>query len=342
MWPALFLQQLHYWISSKKEYGKIIQGRQWIYNSAKCWSDQLCLSDRQVARIAKKLENMGLIFIEKLSSKKSDRTNWYSINYDRLNDFSEMKAGGKKLNSHLKEKTSTGNHSDSDTMSLPSRHNVQMYKETETTSDIFTKEQENLLDIKIEENISIFQSKNIAMCLLNIWNEEVGIKTDLATMTKKRAQYLLGAYKLKFNSCLEKWRKFCKAIASSDFLINIFHLKYKLSLDWVLKFDNIQRMFEGHFGVEIKETVTSSPHTSDNSEKAHENMKKIGDPVVYSFHEKILKLLGADAYQSWFKDLTIQITEEGQGVIKSPSVFWKSYVLTHFHKEIDILNAKVI
>ena len=63
---------------------------------------------------------------------------------------------------------------------------------------------------------------------------------------------------------------------------------------------------------------------------------------VAGHYSRRLHAFGADAYQSWFRDLKIQITEEGRGIIESPSVFWKNYILTHFQKEMELLNAKVI
>jgi len=79
---AIVLQQLHYWLDkSKHEH----DGRKWIYNTFTEWQSQFPFwSERTLYRIMGNLVRLGLVKIEQFSPNSLDRTNWYSIEYERL------------------------------------------------------------------------------------------------------------------------------------------------------------------------------------------------------------------------------------------------------------------
>ena len=84
---AQLLSQLHYWLSKKETLGCNNNGVRWIYNSADAWSEQLRISPRQIQRIIKKLTNLGVLLVEKLSVNKYNRTNHFTINYQTLEQY---------------------------------------------------------------------------------------------------------------------------------------------------------------------------------------------------------------------------------------------------------------
>jgi hypothetical protein len=84
---AQLLSQLHYWLSKKETLGCNNKGVRWIYNSADAWSEQLCISPRQIQRIVKKLTDIGILLVEKLSVNKYNRTNHFTINYQTLEQY---------------------------------------------------------------------------------------------------------------------------------------------------------------------------------------------------------------------------------------------------------------
>lgn len=78
---ALFVQQLHYWISKKQ--GLLHDGKRWIYNSYDEWREQLrWLTEWDFRVITSTLKAHGLIEFKQLASDKRDRTGYYTINYD--------------------------------------------------------------------------------------------------------------------------------------------------------------------------------------------------------------------------------------------------------------------
>ncbi|WP_147441040.1 MULTISPECIES: conserved phage C-terminal domain-containing protein [unclassified Lactobacillus] len=84
---AIVLQQLNYWLHSK--WAKEINGRMWIYNTFENWQKDNFpwLSLPTVKRIFTKLEKKGLIITGNFNKAGFDKTKWYSIDEDRLNEL---------------------------------------------------------------------------------------------------------------------------------------------------------------------------------------------------------------------------------------------------------------
>jgi DnaD/phage-associated family protein len=80
---AIVLQQLHYWL---KEAGKVRDGKLWVYNTYEDWNRQFPFwSNRTVQRVIGNLEKRGLVLsTDKYNKIPSDRTKWYTIDYDEL------------------------------------------------------------------------------------------------------------------------------------------------------------------------------------------------------------------------------------------------------------------
>ncbi|WP_342772322.1 DnaD domain protein [Robertmurraya yapensis] len=79
---AIFLQQIHYWLQRSNH---VISGRKWIYNSYPDWEKQFPFwSKRTLIRIIKSLDDQGLITIGQYNKYKVDKTNWYTINYEKV------------------------------------------------------------------------------------------------------------------------------------------------------------------------------------------------------------------------------------------------------------------
>ena len=81
---AILLQQLHYWLNNEKS-GRVIDGVKWIYNTLGDWEAQLqCISPATISRAMHTLEEAGLIQIGNFNRVGFDRTQWYTINYDKM------------------------------------------------------------------------------------------------------------------------------------------------------------------------------------------------------------------------------------------------------------------
>ena len=79
---AIFVQQIHYWLQTSKS---VKDGRKWTYNTLPQWKEQMpFFSIRTIQRTIASLVDRGILIVDNLSSNKSDRTNFYSIDYDKL------------------------------------------------------------------------------------------------------------------------------------------------------------------------------------------------------------------------------------------------------------------
>lgn len=84
---AIILQQLNYWIEGTGS-GIDHDGRRWVYNTQPQWQEQFPFwSVDTVKRTFTSLQKRGLILVQQLAKSKHDRTNYYSINHDKLNEI---------------------------------------------------------------------------------------------------------------------------------------------------------------------------------------------------------------------------------------------------------------
>ena len=106
---------------------------------------------------------------------------------------------------------------------------------------------------------------------------------------------------------MEKWKAYCQAIASSEFLIKTFHQKHKLSLEWALKFDNLQRIMEGQFSV----NMAFFPKTQGITISKESLIDERDHSPDHEILSMLIDGLGAEAYKSWFHYTKPQIKRTG-------------------------------
>ena len=91
---AIVLNQISYWIEKYKETGhNFIDGRYWVYNSYQKWHENNFpfWHTSKIQRIFKALENKRLLLSANYNGAGFDKTKWYSINYDRLQELVDIK-----------------------------------------------------------------------------------------------------------------------------------------------------------------------------------------------------------------------------------------------------------
>lgn len=94
---ADFIQSLHYWLTTKA--GAIINGIRWVYNTYEEWSKQLDIPTSTLRALIYLLEKAGIILSGNFNKKKSDRTKWYTLDYDALKKFIGQEEGGNESSS---------------------------------------------------------------------------------------------------------------------------------------------------------------------------------------------------------------------------------------------------
>lgn len=86
---AIVLQQINYWLNiNEKARVNYIDGRYWTYNPYPKWQDQFPFwSIDTIKRTITKLEKMGIVLSGNYNKNKFDKTKWYSIDFDKLDEI---------------------------------------------------------------------------------------------------------------------------------------------------------------------------------------------------------------------------------------------------------------
>ena len=87
---ALILQQINYWIEINKKSGNnFYDGRYWTYNSIRAWQEKDFdyMSFDTVKRTFAKLEKAGFLLVGNYNKDPRDKTKWYSINTEKLEEL---------------------------------------------------------------------------------------------------------------------------------------------------------------------------------------------------------------------------------------------------------------
>ena len=86
---AMILQQVHYWLElNKKNKINFHENRHWTYNTINEWQEEFPFwSKETVKRAFNKLRDLGIMQVGNFNVYKMDRTLWYTIDYDKLNEY---------------------------------------------------------------------------------------------------------------------------------------------------------------------------------------------------------------------------------------------------------------
>lgn len=94
---AIVLNQLNYWIERNKDANRNFRdGHYWVYNSYEAWRKQdfPVWSATKIKRIFTSLEGKGIVLSANYNKLAIDKTNWYTIDYDKLKKFIEEYSKG--------------------------------------------------------------------------------------------------------------------------------------------------------------------------------------------------------------------------------------------------------
>nr|WP_304220053.1 DnaD domain protein [Fredinandcohnia onubensis] len=84
---SIILQQIHYWLQRSKH---IKLDRKWVYLTYDQLVEQIpFISKSTIKRTILNLENKGYLTSQNFNKLKLDKTKWYSINYEKLNELKD-------------------------------------------------------------------------------------------------------------------------------------------------------------------------------------------------------------------------------------------------------------
>jgi len=294
---AIILQQLHYWLS--RSGAKIIDGKPWVYNTYQDWLKQFPFwSDKTLRRTLGALEEINLVESANHSPQKFDRTKWYTINYNQLE---QLELGSDRIgqNDHMERSD------------CPLDHLVKMTKSNK-------KEQ------KITKNSLSLEGEGEKMLL--VWNKifsETNIQTE---MTEQRLKKLNQVLKNQFRDSLEEWEEYCKRLTTSQFLMGEKTSTWKVTLDWAVIPQNIQKVKEGAYGIGDRVPSQLMPLEVNEVTRLEDCLEGIYEDSLSSetfkkLQEAILYKVGPASYQNWFKKLKEEDFKDSVLTLKAPSLW---------------------
>ncbi len=82
---AIFLEKIHYLTSKSR---KVKDGHRWVFNSVRAWQEKYFpfWSIDTIKRAIKTLKTNGYLILGEYNKKKYDKTNWYRVDYFKLNE----------------------------------------------------------------------------------------------------------------------------------------------------------------------------------------------------------------------------------------------------------------
>jgi DnaD/phage-associated family protein len=85
---SIVLQQLHFWLERSNH---VYEGYKWVYNTYEEWKEQFPFwSESTIRRIITKLEKKGFIITGNFNRSKIDKTKWYRIDYEKLEELEQQ------------------------------------------------------------------------------------------------------------------------------------------------------------------------------------------------------------------------------------------------------------
>ena len=350
-----FLSQLHYWLEKKESLGCKHDGSHWIFNSAESWAEQLHLSVRQIRRLISNFVKSGILRVEKLNPYKSIRTNYYSIDYDKLNAaigsqknhknpclvHSAILSPSSCHNGTICIETKTTNKDINKSEDLPIEQVGQMEikrKLVKPVKNIIPKNEEKMADSGDQAssaenlaNIRLREKKSTAQDMLAMWNEILSEKAK-APMSKDLAPLLVSAYSKKFEQNLDQWKKYCELIKSSPYLTGE---QFQLSIFWGLKFSTIDRIRAGELGVKLISIGNCEGQGGNNlsivdDRQIKQMIEALDEPMqAKTMRLKIAQAVGAAAYHSWFHHASF-VSREGEIQLVARNTFVEQYWEAHY------------
>lgn len=231
--------------------------------------------------------------------------------------------------SYKSQIASVGDNLEKNTDSTVCRTNDKNYSDTEKIVSV----RDSHTSVSVNSNNT--GCRNILPCqdMIKIWNQEFPNQkiisgsteqTGIIHLTKHLARYLVASFKLKFENCLEKWKRYLRLIKTSAYMMGE---KFKLSIQWVIKFLTIDRIRAGELGVDESKIPVD---TDEIEKKAQAHVEAVDESeTCKQYRREIIRKLSPAVYLSWFTKVDL-VEEAKQVVIRTANKFVRNYIKANF------------
>jgi len=317
---SIIVGNLEYWFDKKTDgfYKFIEPCSHRLYKKGDSWLEESGISGKRFARAFDKIgtRHRSLSAFEQAEDKFEGKL--YASYYNRhtnqmffvrnhelaneiLNPFFKAKKENHQPQQHLS--TSAAVYMPKERLGIC--HNGRSYIEAKSTTNKLSKDNSHASD-------------EIVKKMSDIWTAIVEHGKGRIELTRRRIAFLKQAFKDKFGSNLENWKKYCEDIASSGFLMGKIKASFRATLDWALKFDNIVKVLEGNYGIKRPSPTDSLP-SHLNLQEEIVSSKEI--QKVKEFRGLCLRRVGNAKYISYFKNLNIELDPTGKILLTAQHKF---------------------
>ncbi len=286
-----FISQLAFWLSTKS--GIDVNGVHFVYNTQEEWSRQLGVNRSTIQRAIKFFKDKGIIVAERLHEHY--QTLYYTINWNCLKNFLEQK----------KEKQEKERNEKIEKLVPEMLDGI----ENNISENISKNTSPNNTAEKMSENNVEKQNPKTVQAMYSIIKKEFGEYINIPILSSKIAKFLHAAYNIKFNKNMNDWKNYLRLIKTSPYLMGS---KFKLTLYWLLKFQTIDRILNGEFGVDSKKIKLTPDEIKD---EVYEHLKNIKNPEEKLFRTKVAQILGESIYKCYFRDANVSINDNNDQII---------------------------
>lgn len=174
---AILLQKINLWLNCKPHNA---DGRSWIYNTYKSWQEQLpFLSENTIKRTMKNLTDKGIVIINNFNTSKFDKTNWYSIDYNTLDNVCKTDSTNLILSKPQPDTTNTNIYNNNiDNIIIKNNNNIiveqvinYMNELANTSFKTTTKKTCSLIKARLDEGFTVDDLKDVVFYTYKEWVE---------------------------------------------------------------------------------------------------------------------------------------------------------------------------
>ncbi len=178
------------------------------------------------------------------------------------------------------------------------------------------------------------EEKSISKEMVDIWNSHMGDSQVWYPSTAPRLYKTLRDF---FKGCLENFKNYCKATASSLFLTGKSQSKFRAFFFWAIKPETIQSILRGAYGVKNFFTMSDPLISKLKNDLSHiNNQEKLVDKAI-EHHEKEIR----QGQKQLVKEMKASLPKERLYAISRDSKrdFYKKYPA---HKGFDDKGTELL
>lgn len=179
-----------------------------------------------------------------------------------------------------------------------------------------------------------------AQILVDIWKKETKNLIAVPKISQNFAKKILDFLKNKMKNSIENWKRYCKSIGSSKFLMGEIS-NFKAWLIWILKDEVLQSVQKGLYGIQIRFSFDEKEREDEIKEIVNEEIKKTKCEKVRKAKEGIIFKLGFKVFYSWFIKNISFFYRDGSVFIETLDRFTHDWIKQRYANSLTGINISM-